>query len=105
MAAIGFLFAEPCPLDCYGHSSRGRGAALVSDLAAACVGHVFVAYPKEICMTPNFTVILIAGIVFALPVLWFIWWRFGGPDTVAFIIVSGGFTAIMDFISSFVVSN
>jgi len=56
-------------------------------------------------MTPNFTVLLIAGIVFAVPVLWFIWWRFGGPDTVAFIIVSGGFTAIMDYISSFVVSN
>jgi hypothetical protein len=56
-------------------------------------------------MSPNFTVLLIAGIVFAVPVLWFIWWRFRGPDTVAFIIVSGGFTAIMDFISSFVVSN
>ena len=56
-------------------------------------------------MAPNFTVMLIAGILFALPVLGFIWWRFGGPDTVAFIIVSGGFTAIMDFISSFVVRN
>jgi len=56
-------------------------------------------------MTPNFTVLLIAGIFFAVPVLWFIRWRFGGADAVAFIIVSGGFTAIMDFISSFVVSN
>ena len=56
-------------------------------------------------MTPNFTIILIGGIIFALPVLGFIWWRFGGPDTLAFIIVSGGFTAIMDFISSFVVKN
>ena len=56
-------------------------------------------------MTPNFTVLLIAGIFIAVPVLWFIRWRFGGADTVAFIIVSGGFTAIMDFISSFVVSN
>jgi len=56
-------------------------------------------------MTPNFTIILIGGILFALPVLGFIWWRFGGPDTLAFIIVSGGFTAIMDFISSFVVKN
>lgn len=56
-------------------------------------------------MTPNFTIILISGILFALPVLGFIWWRFGGPDTLAFIIVSGGFTAIMDFISSFVVKN
>ena len=56
-------------------------------------------------MTPNFTVILIGGILFALPVLAYIWWRFGGPDTVAFIIVAGGFTAVMDFISSFVVQN
>ena len=56
-------------------------------------------------MTPNFTVILIGGILFALPVLAYIWWRFGGPDTLAFIIVAGGFTAVMDFISSFVVQN
>ncbi len=56
-------------------------------------------------MTPNFTIILIGGILFALPVLAYIWWRFGGPDTVAFIIVAGGFTAVMDFISSFVVQN
>jgi putative membrane protein len=45
------------------------------------------------------------GILFALPVLGFIWWRFGGPDTLAFIVVSGGFSAIMDFISSFVAKN
>ena len=56
-------------------------------------------------MTPNFTIILIGGILFALPVLAYIWWRFGGPDTLAFIIISGGFTAVMDFISSFVVQN
>lgn len=56
-------------------------------------------------MTPNFTIILIGGILFALPVLAYIWWRFGGPDTLAFIIVAGGFTAVMDFISSFVVQN
>ena len=56
-------------------------------------------------MTPNFTIILIGGILFALPVLAYIWWRFGGPDTLAFIIVSGGFTAVMDFISAFVVQN
>ena len=56
-------------------------------------------------MIPNFTVALIIGILFALPVLGFIWWRFGGPDTLAFIIVSGVFTAFMDLISSFVVRN
>jgi len=56
-------------------------------------------------LIPNFTVALIIGILFALPVLGFIWWRFGGPDTLAFIIVSGVFTAFMDFISSFVVRN
>ena len=56
-------------------------------------------------MTPNFTIILAAGILFALPVLGYIWWRFGGADTLSFVILSGGFTAIMDFISSFVVRN
>jgi putative membrane protein len=56
-------------------------------------------------MTPNFTIILMIGIMFALPVLGFIWWRFGGPDTLSFIVVAGGFTAIMDFISSFVAKN
>lgn len=54
---------------------------------------------------PNFTLLLASGIIFALPILAFIWWRFGGPDTLAFIVVSGAFTAIMDFISSFVVQN
>jgi len=56
-------------------------------------------------MTPNFSVILVIGILFALSVLCFIWWRFGGADTIAFIIVSGAFTAIMDFMSSFVARN
>jgi Carotenoid biosynthesis protein len=56
-------------------------------------------------VTPNFTLLLVSGIVFALAVLAFIFWRFGGPDTVAFVIVSGAFTAVMDFISAFVVHN
>jgi len=56
-------------------------------------------------MTPNFTLILMIAIIFALPLLGFIWWRFGGQDTLAFIVVAGGFTAIMDFISSFVARN
>lgn len=56
-------------------------------------------------MSPNFSLILGGGILFSLPVLGFIWWRFGGPDTVVFIIVSGGFTAMMDFISAFVAQN
>ena len=56
-------------------------------------------------MTPHFTVILIGSVLFALPVLGYIRWRFGGPDTLSFIILSGGFTAIMDFISAFVAVN
>lgn len=63
------------------------------------------AYATKCIMSPNFSVFLIGAILFALPVLSYIWWRFGGPDTVSFIILSGGFTAIMDFISSFVVRN
>lgn len=46
---------------------------------------------------PSFTSLLASGIIFALPILAFIRWRFGGPDTLAFIVVSGAFTAIMGF--------
>ena len=56
-------------------------------------------------MTPNFQLLLAGAIVFALPILAFIWWRFGGPDTLAFVVVSGVFTALMDFASSFVAHN
>ena len=36
---------------------------------------------------------------------WFCWVAFGGPDALAFSIVSGGFTAVMDFLSAFVMRN
>ena len=44
-------------------------------------------------MMPDFTLLLVGGMVFAVAVLSFVGWRFGGPDTLAFSIVSGGFTA------------
>ena len=56
-------------------------------------------------MTPNFTAMLIICIVFALGVLAFFRWRFGWIDTLVFVIVSGLFTAAMDYISSFVALN
>ena len=56
-------------------------------------------------MTPDFTLLLVGGMVFAVAVLSFVGWRFGGPDTLAFSIVSGGFTAVMDFLSAFVMRN
>jgi hypothetical protein len=56
-------------------------------------------------MTPNFSVILVGGVLFALPVLWYVWWRFGMADALTFALLSGGFSAIMDFISSFAVDN
>ena len=48
-------------------------------------------------MTPDFTLLLVGGMVLAVVVLGFVGWRFGGPDALAFSIVSGGFTAVMDF--------
>jgi Carotenoid biosynthesis protein len=54
---------------------------------------------------PNFASMLSGAVVFAVPVLAFIWWRFGLPDMLVFIIVVGLFSAIMDFISSFVARN
>lgn len=56
-------------------------------------------------MSPNFTLILVVGILFSLPILGFICWRFGIADMLVFIIVVGLFSAIMDFISSFVARN
>ena len=56
-------------------------------------------------MAPNFTALLLIGILFALTVLAFLCWRFGGADTLAFVVVSGVFTTVMDLISSFVTRN
>ena len=56
-------------------------------------------------MTANFTVMLVGGILFALTAVVFFWWRFGVANTLAFVIVSGGFSAMMDYVSSFVVRN
>ena len=46
-----------------------------------------------------------SAMLFALLVLGYIGWRFGGPDALSFAIVSGFFTACMDFISAFVAQN
>lgn len=43
--------------------------------------------------------------MFALLVLGYIGWRFGGPDALSFAIVSGLFTACLDFISAYVAQN
>ncbi len=56
-------------------------------------------------MIPDFTAMLIGAIVFALPVLTFVWWRFGGADTFAFLILGGLFAAVLDFISAFAAHN
>jgi putative membrane protein len=54
---------------------------------------------------PDFANMLFGAVLFSLLVLGFIWWRFGLPDMLVFIIVVGLFSAIMDFISSFVARN
>ena len=56
-------------------------------------------------MTPDFSTMLVGCIIFGLSVVTFFWWRFGAANTLAFVIVSGGFSAVMDYISSFVVRN
>lgn len=45
------------------------------------------------------------AVLFAAAVLSFIWWRFGGADALVFAIVSGLFTACMDFMSAFFAQN
>jgi putative membrane protein len=56
-------------------------------------------------MEPNFTLLMATGVAFATVVLGYFWWRFGAADMLAFAILSGGFTAIMDLLSTFVAHN
>ena len=56
-------------------------------------------------MNPQFTLLLISVIVFALLILWYISWRFGIANAIAFLILSGGFTAVMDMLSAYVEIN
>lgn len=63
------------------------------------------AHPPGISMNPDFTVLLVTGIIFSLLVLAFLAWRFGRANTFVFVIVAGLFPAVMDFLSSFVVHN
>lgn len=56
-------------------------------------------------MSPDFTVILVGCVFFSLAVLAVLWWRFGPVDLLVFVVVTGVFAAVMDFISSFVARN
>jgi uncharacterized membrane protein len=59
----------------------------------------------EAPVSPDFGRLLGTGIGFGLLVLLFFAWRFGPARATAFAIVAGLFPAIMDFLSSFAVSN
>ena len=58
-----------------------------------------------VTVEPNFDLMIVIAAIFALAMLSYIWWRFGGPDALAFAVVSGLFTASMDFLSAFVAHN
>jgi len=54
---------------------------------------------------PDFNLMMGNAVVFAIAVLGYVRWRFGGPDALVFAVVVGGFTACLDFISAFVAHN
>ena len=56
-------------------------------------------------MNPQFTLLLVSVGVFALIVLWYITWRFGLANAIAFVLLSGGYTAVMDMLSAYVEVN
>lgn len=56
-------------------------------------------------MMPNFDLLMSAGVTSAVVILTYFVWRFGVADAISFAILSGGFTAILDFLSSFVAEN
>ena len=54
---------------------------------------------------PNFELLMASGVTSAVVVLAYFVWRFGVADTINFAILSGGFSAILDFLSSFAAQN
>ena len=54
---------------------------------------------------PNFDLLMASGVTFAVIVLTYFVWRFGVADAFSFAILSGGFSAILDFLSSFATEN
>ena len=56
-------------------------------------------------MEPKFTFLLISVIIFALLLLFYIHKRFGWANAISFLVLSGAFTAIMDFLSAYVEVN
>lgn len=54
---------------------------------------------------PNFDLLMTSGVTFAGVVLAYFAWRFGVADAISFAILSGGFSAILDFLSSFAAEN
>jgi putative membrane protein len=78
---------------------------LACRLDAADPGDLPLAHTPEREMSADFDRLLTTGVGFSLLTLAFIGWRFGAARAGVFVIVAGLFPAIMDFISSFVVSN
>jgi hypothetical protein len=56
-------------------------------------------------MSPDFTALLLTSIAFGTTVLGFMAWRFGGANMMVFVVMTGLFPAVMDFLSSFVSRN
>jgi putative membrane protein len=54
---------------------------------------------------PNFALLMASGVTFGVVVLAYFVWRFGVADAISFATLSGGFSAILDFLSSFAAEN
>ena len=50
-------------------------------------------------MTPNFTAMLIGSILFGSIILGYIGGRFGVADALSFVVLAGGFSALLDFLN------
>jgi putative membrane protein len=54
---------------------------------------------------PDFDLLMASGVTFGVVVLAYFVWRFGVADAISFAVLSGGFSAILDFLSSFAAEN
>lgn len=54
---------------------------------------------------PSFDLLMASGVTYAVVVLAYFVWRFGMVDAISFAVLSGGFSATLDFLSSFAAEN
>jgi hypothetical protein len=97
MDATNTLFTQCRRGDGHSHRCRCGGLTVSSTVSATRANCLRVAHGQGATMMPNFDLLMASGVSFAAIVLSYLVWRFGMAEAISFAILSGGFSAILDF--------